>query len=186
MQSARMMKGTAYWSSVVVLFGAFTWGAVAVSDLQEDFDQATRDRDALSDQVRGLGGTPVAGPQGERGTDGRNGLNGDAGPVGPQGSPGPTGASGRPGSDGDDGQDGTDGQDGADGPQGDTGPVGPAGPQGPTGPQGPQGEQGEQGPEGRAWRQGSPGVITCAEGYSAVDINLPGDDGNYRVCRRDE
>lgn len=113
---------------------------------------------ALAEQVRDLGGVPVAtatpgpqgesgdrgpqGPQGPPGRTGRDGKDGLPGPVGQRGPQGLPGLIGPPGQNGESGADGTDGQDGADGQQGE---------------QGPKGDQGEPGTDGRDGQNGTPG-----------------------------
>lgn len=141
--------------------------------------------EALAEQVRSLGGTPVvtapprpvdgadgndgqdgeSGPPGTAGTSGVDGQNGAPGPAGPRGPagvqpspiPGPTGPAGPTGA---------AGQDGADGAPGAQGETGPAGPQGEPGPQGPQGEQGPSGSPAPSQvtctpRQGDPRTFDC-------------------------
>lgn len=135
---------------------------------------------ALAQQVRELGGKPVAGPRGEPGQSvvGPSGLPGLPGQDGEDGEPGPTGPSGSPGEAGKNGADGSDGVAGEPGAVGATGAVGPAGPAGPQGEPGPAGPQGEQGPRGE---QGPAGQ-SCPDGYS---WQTPSYDPDARVCRRD-
>ncbi|WP_258904877.1 collagen-like protein [Actinokineospora sp. UTMC 2448] len=91
----------------------------------------------LANQVRDLGGIPVAQPvvgaQGPAGEQGPQGLPGEPGPTGP---PGKDGRDGTPGRDGAPGKDGAPGTDGAPGEPGVAGPQGPAGPPGPACPEG--------------------------------------------------
>lgn len=120
------------------LGAALAWILLSVQGLNDDLREANAARDALAQQVQGLGGIPVAGPPGSRGEPGDSvtgppgepGLSGPVGPPGPYGSPGPTGAdstvpgpTGPPGADstvpgpagppGRDGRDGTNGEAGA-------------------------------------------------------------------------
>ncbi|NUS83637.1 MAG: collagen-like protein [Streptomyces sp.] len=130
--------------------------------------------EALTRQVQGLGGTPVAGPTGAQGEPGDS-VTGPPGEPGVAGSPGPSGAPGR------DGEDGVAGSPGASGSPGAVGPTGPAGPQGEPGPAGPQGEPGPAGVAGADGADGRDGQ-TCPDGYS---LQAPPDDPDALVCRRD-
>lgn len=132
---------------------------------------------ALAQQVRELGGKPVAGPPGEPGAS-VTGPSGPPGVPGRDGVDGEPGASGPPGDDGESGADGSDGvagEPGAVGAPGVVGPAGPAGPQGDAGPAGPQGEQGPRGEQGPAGQ-------SCPEGYS---WQTPAGDPDALICRRD-
>lgn len=110
--------------------------------------------DALRDQVKSLGQTPVAPPAGDVtnnaplvGAPGPQGLRGEIGPVGPVG---PMGEMGLPG------QVGPPGVAGANG----IGEPGPTGPQGESGVAGPAGASGAPGADGQppyAWTQ--PGLV---------------------------
>jgi Collagen triple helix repeat (20 copies) len=183
MQSSRMVKGSVYWLTVAAAFGAFSWGAVTVHDLSEDLDQANEQRDALAEQVRSLGGTPVAGP---KGSDGRNGSDGRDGKDGQDGADGDKGDTGPAGKSGQDGSDGTDGAVGAKGDQGPKGDKGEQGDKGDPGEKGDPGPQGEQGPKGEPGADGADGVIICPDGYTMTSVRLQGDsDTLYKVCRRD-
>lgn len=146
--------------------------ALWVQGLARDLHAAVEDRNALAQQVRELGGKPVAGPRGEPGPA-------VTGPAGVPGMPGADGASGTPGKDGTPGSPGPSGKPGATGP---AGAVGPAGPQGVPGPVGPQGAPGEDGGEGPRGEQGVPGPA-CPEGYS---LQAPTYDPDALVCRRDD
>lgn len=130
---------------VVVVVGALllgtavAWIVLSIQSMNHDLQQKDTAIAALSQQVRDLGGKPVAGPPGSRGEPGAS-VTGPPGPQGKQGekgdrgepgkaaptitpSPGPTGPSGPagatvtgpPGAPGQDGKDGVDGQDGAPG-----------------------------------------------------------------------
>lgn len=133
-------------------------------------EQTRQDNAALANQVRSLGGQPVAegkpGDEGPPGPQGPQGIQGSPGPQGPPGAPGkqgpigitgqsprcllePSKCVGAPGSPGEDGKAGADGKTGPAGPQGEPGPAGEAGPQGPAGPQGDPGAAGPAGAAGR-------------------------------------
>jgi hypothetical protein len=148
--------------------------AVMVVGMSQDLRFEREYNRTLAQQVRDLGGKPVAGPKGEPGV----GVTGPPGVDGEQGVPGPSGS---PGSDGEDGRDGVDGSPGASGEPGPVGPTGPAGAQGDPGPAGPQGEPGPAGRDGVDGEDGAPGP-NCPEGYS---LQPPPDDPDALVCRRD-
>lgn len=99
-------------------------------DTRTELHQAQADNQALSDQVRSLGGVPTA-----------------TAPPPAAGSPGANGRDGRDGRDGPPGADGAPGKDGEDGPPGAPGSPGAA-VTGPPGPQGAKGDPGERGPQG--------------------------------------
>jgi len=130
--------------------------------------------EALTRQVQGLGGTPVAGPTGARGEPGDS-VTGPPGPAGADGSPGPSGAPGR------DGENGTAGSPGPSGNPGAVGPTGPAGPQGEQGPAGPAGPAGQDGADGADGQDGAPGPA-CPDDYHQ---EAPPWDPDALVCRRD-
>lgn len=174
--SLRTMKGSVYWGSVTILFGAFSWGAVWVHDLSGDLEQANKDRNALARQVKSLGGTPVVGPKGSDGIDGKPGT---AGADGRDGRDGPAGEKGRPG------EKGSPGPQGVQGAPGEQGPKGAAGEKGEQGPKGDVGPQGEQGPKGDPGDKGEPGEITCPGGYVMAEVTIPSSDGTYLVCKRE-
>ncbi|MFI8301580.1 collagen-like protein [Streptomyces nigra] len=142
--------------------------AVWVQALTHDLRMERAYNRTLAQQVRDLGGKPVAGPRGEPGRS----------VVGPSGPPGVDGVDGSPGPSGSPGADGSDGTAGQPGPVGASGAAGPAGPPGPQGEPGPAGPQGEQGPRGE---QGPAGQ-SCPEGFS---WQTPSYDPDARVCRRD-
>ena len=159
--------------AVVVGAGAFFW---------QQLDQSRADNAALADQVRSLGGQPVA--------EGKPGARGDQGPPGPQG------------------QQGIQGPPGIQGPRGPIGITGqspacllePArcvGPKGAAGQNGTQGSQGEPGATGKTGDQGIPGVAgkdgtngqpgadgkdgaDGAQGRSVTDMDCQ-DDGRWRI-----
>lgn len=160
-RSEKLRTGLTYWVSAASVFGIISWSTLTVVDMKNDLSRAEKDRAALSQQVKDLGGTPVAGPRGSTGTPGRDGRNGDPGATGSpgrDGTDGTTGAAGAPGSDG------KAGSDGADGAAGLPGRDGRDGADGAVGPKGDQGEQGIQGPPGP----------TCPDGYTPTHtpINL--------------
>lgn len=170
-----------YWTVLALVSVAVAWSLVYAKGIKDGREADRATIRALTDQVRELGGTPVAGPSGKDGAagptgaagrDGRDGQDGEDGTPGTPGSPGPSGAPGAPGAPGSPGEAGVDGS---------PGPVGPTGPAGPSGPQGPRGERGEKGDTGE------PGTdVTCAEGYHPEDIVIVPYQGTYQVCRKDE
>ena len=131
-----------------------------------ELEQTRQDNAALANQVRSLGGQPVAeGKPGEKGPPGPQGNQGIQGTPGPQGPPGITGRQGPIGITGQSpacllepskcvGPKGATGSAGQDGSDGEPGKTGPAGPQGQPGTPGAQGSPGVPGPAGE---QGSPG-----------------------------
>lgn len=173
-----------YWAVLAFVSVAVAWSFVYAKGIK---DSRTSDRAtirALSEQVRQLGGTPVAGPSGRDGAagptgaageDGDDGKAGEPGADGSPGSPGPTGAVGPSGAAGSPGAPGSPGVAGADGRPGATGPTGPAGPPGPQGERGDKGDTGEPGKN-----------VMCAEGYHPEDIVIVPYQGTYQVCRKDE
>lgn len=166
------MKALRWWLVVVTLSVAFAYGLAYGQGLADRLDRAERDRTALAQQVRDLGGTPVAGP---KGSDGSNGKDGRDGTNGNDGGPGPVGPSGTPGADGEPGPAGPQGVQGEPGVQGVQGPVGPSGAPGPVGPQGPAGPQGDKGEPAQA----------CPEGYSGTIVTLSeGGGAEYFLCRK--
>lgn len=141
---------------VVLVATALAMGAGAIALIMlwhndsKDLESALRsDITQLSEQVRGLGGTPVVSAPGAPGVDGQPGADGRDGVDGKDGDPGAPGAdgtspaclteprqcrgidgqNGAPGQDGTPGKDGTDGQDatGVPGPPGDKGDPGTPG-----------------------------------------------------------
>lgn len=125
-----------------------------IGELTTRSDRAIADANALVDQVRALGATPVVlpappadgrpGATGTAGLDGRNGVDGRDGQPPPclltvaqcqgaDGGPGTAGTNGKDGVDGVDGQPGKDGADGKDGQPGQNGVDGAPGPACPTG-----------------------------------------------------
>ena len=149
------MKALRWWICLGVLAVALAWGLVQIKDVTDRLDQRDKTIAALSQQVRSMGGTPVAGPKGDAGQDGQTGPPGPTGPAGPVGDKG------------------ADGKDGKDGDKGEAGPPGPSGPSGPPGPQGPTGPQGDKGEPAEA----------CPVGYTGETVQVAGKD--YFMCRRD-
>lgn len=177
---------------VVLAYFTFT----VLDDLTNRVNEANSRADAneagvaaLSDQVKGLGATPVVTPsdlpeKGDTGADGLPGLNGAIGLPGLDGSDGTDGTDGTdgrngetiigpPGPSGSDGQDGQNGTQGATGEPGATvvGPTGPQGPIGPVGPEGPRGSAGTDGKDGADGADGSDGQ-TCPDGYTLDERTL--------------
>lgn len=155
--------------AIVVSVTSFAFQVYSNAALNRSIDQSYREREALAEQVRDMGGEPIVEPtkkpdtgplNGTDGIDGEDGEDGVQGPPGAQGERGPKGDKGDRGSGGTDGSDGAQGSAGADGlngadgapgepgPQGEPGPVGPAGPKGDTGPAGPAGADGKDGADG--------------------------------------
>ncbi|MFJ9101277.1 collagen-like protein [Streptomyces sp. NPDC102405] len=164
-------------TAAIAVGTAFAWIVLSIQGMAHDLHDKDTDIAALSQQVRDLGGKPVAGPPGAAGKS-IVGPRGPKGEKGDQGAPGSPGASGSPGATGKDGADGTNGQAGEPGSVGVTGPAGPAGPAGPQGEPGPAGAQGEKGDTGE---QGPAGP-TCPDGYS---LQTPTYDPYAKVCRED-
>ena len=127
-------------------------------------EQTRQDNAALANQVRSLGGQPVA-----EGKPGDEGPPGPQGPPGSQGSPGPQGPPGAPGKQGPIGITGQSprcllepsrcvGPKGASGADGKDGSVGKIGPQGPAGTAGKDGADGVDGKDGAPGKDGANGV----------------------------
>ena len=148
--------------------------ALWVQGLTHDLRMEREYNRALAQQVRDLGGKPVAGPPGEPGKS-------VVGPSGPPGAVGQDGVDGEPGPSGSPGKDGTDGVNGSDGAAGEPGMAGATGVAGPAGPPGPQGEPGPAGAQGEQGADGKDGQ-TCPAGYS---LQAPAYDPDAVVCRRD-
>lgn len=167
------MKTLRWWSVLVALSVGVAVAIAYGQNFAERLDTAERDRRALAQQVRDLGGTPVAGPKGNDGA------------AGPQGAPGTPGANGQDGKPGRDGNPGADGQPGPTGSPGPTGAPGEAGERGPAGLQGERGEQGLPGPQGPAGPQGDKGdpAEACPTGYAGTVVKIEGQD--YFLCRKE-
>lgn len=181
-EARRRRRGDALGVLIALLIGGLiAWTVITVQGLAHDLEESNRARDALAQQVKDLGGTPVVKP-GEPGVRGRQGPRGEPGPTGPSGQNGKDGKDGKPGPTPKPGEDGTDGKDGRPGP--DSTVPGPAGPTGATGEQGPQGPPGPAGADGKDGRDGTDGRDgqTCPDGYS---LQPPPDDPDALVCRRD-
>lgn len=180
-EARRWRRGDALVVVGAVALGAvLAWIVLTVSGLTRDLRAETARGDALAQQVRGLGGTPVAGPSGSPGEPGES-VTGPKGEKGERGEPGSPGESGSPG------KTGATGASGAPGAMGPSGLPGPVGPTGPAGPQGVQGEQGAMGPQGERGEKGDTGAqgpsgASCEDGYS---WQTPSWDPDARVCRRD-
>jgi len=155
-----MRRVIVYFLGFAVLIGVLAWTQFSIKSLGNELEQADADRTALANQVRSLGGQPVAeGKPGARGEPGPQGPPGIQGPPGVQGPRGPIGVTGQSpqcllepskcvgpkGAAGKDGSDGEPGEAGPAGPQGEPGPAGETGAQGPAGPQGEPGATGETG-----------------------------------------
>ena len=168
-----------WWACVVVAAIVLAYGASTFQHLSRSLDASRSDTRALADQVRSMGGTPVAGPSGN---DGKDGKDGDPGTPGADGKDGTPGATGQPGKAGATGKAGADGKDGADGKAGDVGPTGAPGDVGPAGPAGPPGEKGDKGEQGDVGES-----VMCRTGYTPVVITLYGPNaGQYEVCRKEQ
>jgi hypothetical protein len=170
-------------AGVLLALGVLAWVVFTMQRMAGDLSASNRARDALAQQVQGLGASPIAGPPGSRGEPGVPGATG----IGPSGPPGSPGMPGVPGADST--------VPGPAGPVGSPGPIstvpGPAGADGKPGadstvpgPKGDQGAQGEPGPAGATGPAGADGKNgqTCPDGYSLKP--LPGDPDTL-ACRRD-
>lgn len=169
------MKAVRWWAIVVALSVGVAYAIAYGRGLSDRLDRAESDRTALAQQVRSLGGTPVAGPKGD---------DGMPGPAGPTGAPGPVGLNGVNGSDGSDGEAGADG---APGPSGSPGPEGAPGREGPAGSQGVPGPTGSPGIQGPAGPQGDrgPAANMCPSGYEGAIVVLEEGGGqDYFLCRK--
>lgn len=162
-----------------VLIAAWLSGTTwLVSSLAGQVAQSRGERDALFDQVEGLGVKPVVTPEpGERGPPGDMGPPGPRGLTGLTGERGPTGSRGPPGEPGETGEQGMQGEPGETGPQGPEGPPGAQGEPGEsvTGPPGPPGEPGADstvpgpaGNDGVDGQDGAPGPA-CPDGYEPTE-----------------
>jgi hypothetical protein len=170
-RSEKLKLGLTYWVGAASVFGIIGWSTLTVVDMKNDLGKAEKDRAALAQQVKDLGGTPVAGPRGTTGTAGRDGRDGDPGTSGKDGANGTNGAPGTTGTNG------AHGKDGVNGAAGTPGTDGRDGRDGAVGPQGPKGDQGEQGVPG------TPGPL-CPEGYGPDDVQWVGK--TIIVCVKNE
>lgn len=187
-EERRWRRGDVLVVAAAVAIGAtIAWIVLAIQGMNHDLHSKDTDITALAQQVKGLGGTPVAGPSGVPGKNGAAGARGpkgdkgDPGPTGPIGPTGPVGSPGPTGSTGKNGAAGAAGANGADGTNGSNGEPGAAGASGPPGPEGPQGEPGPAGPQGEKGDKGDPGP-SCPDGYS---LQAPPYDPDALVCRKD-
>ena len=155
--AARRRGDLRFTLGVVVALVVLAWVVITMQELGHDLKFERDYNRTLAQQVRDLGGKPVAGPRGEAGKS-------VVGPRGPRGSTGPAGASGHPAptltpSPGTSGASGAPGKPGADstvpGPPGPPGPsstvAGPSGPPGPAGSNGTDGEDGSDGKPPAGW-----------------------------------
>lgn len=165
--------------AAISLGAVLAWIVLSIQSMAQDGKQKDADIAALSQQVRGLGATPVAGPSGSPGKTGASGARGPKGDKGDKGDPGPTGAAGPTGPVGSPGPSGSPGTDGASGSNGTAGEPGSVGASGPAGP---QGEQGPEGPQGEKGDKGDPGPA-CPDGYH---LEAPKWDPNTLVCTKDD
>jgi hypothetical protein len=159
----------------------------------QQLEQAKSDRYALAEQVRQLGGQPVAeGKPGDRGEPGPQGERGPQGPQGPQGPEGKPGAQGRPGINGVDGRSPAclltaNACTGPTGPAGADGTDGKDGAQGKDGAAGRDGVDGEDGVDGKDGAPCDPAVNpNCigpvgAEGRGIADMDCNPDTGRWAV-----
>jgi hypothetical protein len=157
-------RGWLYAVGFLVLTASLVWTQTAVRSLGNELEQTRSDNAALADQVRSLGGQPVAegkpGARGDQGSIGPRGIQGPEGPPGVRGKPGPIGITGQsprcllePSKCvGPKGASGSDGKAGADGSQGDTGATGAQGDQGVPGVAGADGADGKPGVDGKDGR----------------------------------
>lgn len=190
-----MAVGASLALALFVGSAAFFWNQL---------EQTRQDNAALANQVRSLGGQPVAeGKPGDKGPPGPQGSQGIQGPTGPQGPPG---APGKPGPIGITGQSpqclleptrcvgpkGSSGSDGKDGTAGKTGPQGPPGVDGKDGTNGVNGQDGAPGKDGTNGVNGADGKdgrgiqsITCESDGSWLitytDSTTSTTDGPCRV-----
>ena len=144
--------------AAIVLGAALAWILLSVQGLQHDLHQSNEARDQLAQQVKDMGGTPVAGPPGSRGDPGPStvGARGPSGPPGRQGEPGKPAPTITP-SPGPQGPAGPQGEPGADSTvPGPTGPPGPSGQDGAAGADGQPGQPGEDGADGTDGQDGAP------------------------------
>lgn len=163
---ARSRRRRGNWTAgAAILLAAGALAAVVTGFLimSRELESAHRDVALLTQQVENMGGTPVAGPQGETGAAGLigpPGATGPTGPPGPSGKPAPT----------------ITPSPGPAGPPGPTGPVGPMGPAGvdstipgPTGPAGQDGADGAPGQDGSDGTDGKDGAPPSEWTYTDQD-----------------
>jgi len=182
-KTAEHRRGDAAFAvGVVAAVGVLAWIVITMQGLSHDLRSANAARDALAQQVQGLGASPVAGPPGSRGEPGPA-VVGPSGPAGSPGAagragtsaspvPGPSGPAGRAGSPGADstvpGPTGAAGAPGADstvpGPKGDQGVAGVDGAPGKDGTDGAPGKDGTNGSPPAGWTYTDPSGVayTCS------------------------
>jgi hypothetical protein len=193
----RLVLPRAEWLGVVtglLALGLLAGLAVLVVDMAQDRRADHAVIDALTRQVQGLGGTPVAGPTGAQGEPGMSvtgepGEKGEKGDAGESGKPAPTlspspGASGASGAPGKPGADSTvPGPSGA--PGADSTVPGPSGAPGVAGRDGADGADGKP-PAGWTWTDRFGDTYTCvpvegfdpaAPRYTCPPSEPPPDDG---------
>lgn len=174
---ARSRRRRGNWTAgVAILLAAGALAAVVTGFLimSRELESAHRDVALLTQQVENMGGTPVAGPQGETGAAGLigpPGATGPAGPPGPSGKPAPT-ITPSPGPAGPPGPSGTPGADST--------VPGPAGPAGLDGTPGADGQPGQDGSDGANGADGEDGAPPSEWTYTDQDGNtyrcVPADD----------
>lgn len=184
-------------AALAAFIGFLVWTQTSLRSIGDELQQSKADNAALAEQVRSLGGQPVAEAKpGERGDRGPQGIQG---PPGPQGPPGITGPQGPIGITGQSpqcllepskcvGPKGAAGVQGPEGPQGDTGPQGETGPQGPAGPQGDPGTTGPAGPQGDPGRGIVSGPTCTGSGQDSYWLTVYTDGTEQRQdgpCRID-
>jgi len=170
-RSDRLRLAVFYWFGFAAIIAALAFVFLTIAGLQDDLRDANKARDALVEQVQGLGAKPVVGATGKtgaRGEPGKDGINGVNGTDGSNGKDGTNGSSGKDGSNGKDGADGAAGKDGKDGADGAKGDKGDKGDTGADGPQGPAGKDGQ----------------TCPNGYSLGSAIVG--THNAMVCIQDQ
>lgn len=166
-----------YTLGVLAVVAALSWVQFSIKSLGNELEQTRSDNAALANQVRSLGGQPVAegkpGARGDQGPTGPRGIQGIQGPPGIQGPRGPIGVTGQSPQClieptrcvGPKGADGSQGVQGPQGPQGDTGTTGETGDQGVPGVDGKDGTDGAPGVDGKDGAAGQDGrgikSVTC-------------------------
>ncbi|HEY9415887.1 MAG TPA: hypothetical protein VIQ30_14080 [Pseudonocardia sp.] len=183
-------------AGVVAVIAALSWVQFSIKSLGDELEQERANNAALANQVRSLGGQPVAegkpGDKGPPGPPGPQGIQGSPGPQGPPGAPGKQGPIGLPGQSprcllepgrcvGPKGAAGSDGKPGTDGAQGSKGEPGAAGEKGDQGPPGVDGKDGTDGADGRGVKS-----VTCQDDGTWLITYTEGEpsttDGPCRVA----
>jgi Collagen triple helix repeat (20 copies) len=178
--SSRRVRDVRYAVTVLLGLAAFAFLLILWQAQANDLRVEREYNRALAQQVRDLGGKPVAGPPGSQGLPGES-VTGPSGLPGKQGEPGASGEPAPAPSPGPSGASGRDGVDGSPGAPGAVGPTGPVGSQGEQGVPGAAGQDGQDGADGRDGVDGKDGQ-SCPDGYS---LQAPADDPDALVCRRD-